>query len=132
MAVSDWNHRENGDRTKLKIDCTRGFGAILTRLTMPWRTIPWIPYFLGKQGGEVKRRVDEEFFRAKLDDGNCLEIVDGLEPRLAACGSALRAYFEHATQALQKCDDLVAPRPQTNEGRRTWGLPPRADRRSGA
>jgi len=77
----------------------------------------WIPYFLGKQSGEYKWGVDEAFFRRKLDEGNCLVAVDGLdeapERRLRERTARL---FERATQAFQKCDFLVSTRPQTNVG----------------
>jgi formylglycine-generating enzyme required for sulfatase activity len=83
----------------------------------PKESPDWIPYFLGKQGEEFMWGVDEAFFRAKLEGGNCLVMVDGLdEAPERRMRERIARLFEHATQAFQKCDFLVCTRPQTNVG----------------
>jgi formylglycine-generating enzyme required for sulfatase activity len=77
----------------------------------------WIPYFLGKQSAEYRWGADEAFFRHKLDGGNCLVMVDGLdEAPDRHLRERIARLFEHATQAFPKCDFLVSTRPQTNVG----------------
>jgi formylglycine-generating enzyme required for sulfatase activity len=75
----------------------------------------WIPYFLGKQSEEYKWGADEAFFRNKLDDGNCLVMVDGLdEAPERRMRERIARLFERATRAFPNCDFLVSTRPQTN------------------
>ena len=77
----------------------------------------WIPYFLGKQSEEYRWGADEGFFRGKLDGGNCLVMVDGLdEAPERRMRERIARLFEHATGAFPKCDFLVSTRPQTNVG----------------
>src|SRR5271157_5607021 len=77
----------------------------------------WIPYFLGKQSDEYKWGADEAFFRARLDGGKCLVMVDGLdEAPERRMRERIARLFEHATGAFPKCDFLVSTRPQTNVG----------------
>src|SRR5271166_4562492 len=77
----------------------------------------WIPYFLGKQNDEYKWGADEAFFRQKLEGGNCLVMVDGLdEAPDRRMRERIARLFEHATGAFPKCDFLVSTRPQTNVG----------------
>jgi len=77
----------------------------------------WIPYFLGKQSEEYKWSVDEAFVRRKLEGGNCLVAVDGLdEAPERRMRERIARLFERATRAFQKCDFLVSTRPQTNVG----------------
>ena len=77
----------------------------------------WIPYFLGKQSAEYRWGADEAFFQHKLDGGNCLVMVDGLdEAPERHTRERIARLFEHATQAFPKCDFLVSTRPQTNIG----------------
>ena len=77
----------------------------------------WIPYFLGKQSDEYKWGADEAFFRARLDGGKCLVMVDGLdEAPERRMRERIARLFEHATRAFPKCDFLVSTRPQTNVG----------------
>ena len=77
----------------------------------------WIAYFLGKQSEEYRWGAGERFFQRKLDGGNCLVMVDGLDeaPELAMRERIARL-LERATQAFGKCDFLVSTRPQTNVG----------------
>ena len=77
----------------------------------------WIPYFLGKQNDEYKWGADEAFFRQKLEGGNCLVMVDGLdEAPERRMRERIARLFEKAKVAFSKCDFLVSTRPQTNEG----------------
>jgi formylglycine-generating enzyme required for sulfatase activity len=77
----------------------------------------WIPYFLGKQNDEYKWGADEAFFRQKLEGGNCLVMVDGLdEAPERRMRERIARLFEKAKAAFSKCDFLVSTRPQTNEG----------------
>src|SRR5271166_2015575 len=77
----------------------------------------WIPYFLGKQNDEYKWGADEAFFRQKLEGGNCLVMVDGLdEAPERRMRERIARLFEKARVAFSKCDFLVSTRPQTNEG----------------
>jgi formylglycine-generating enzyme required for sulfatase activity len=77
----------------------------------------WIPYFLGKQSEEYKWGADEAFSRRKLDDGNCLVMVDGLdEAPERRMRERIARLFERATRAFPNCDFLVSTRPQTNVG----------------
>jgi formylglycine-generating enzyme required for sulfatase activity len=77
----------------------------------------WIPYFLGKQNDEYKWGADEAFFRRKLEGGNCLVMVDGLdEAPERRMRERIARLFEEAKVAFSKCDFLVSTRPQTNEG----------------
>jgi formylglycine-generating enzyme required for sulfatase activity len=77
----------------------------------------WIPYFLGKQSAKYKWGADEAFFRQKLDDGNCLVMVDGLdEAPERRMRERIARLFERATRAFPNCDFLVSTRPQTNVG----------------
>jgi formylglycine-generating enzyme required for sulfatase activity len=77
----------------------------------------WIPYFLGKQSEEYRWAAGEAFFRRKLDDGDCLVILDGLdEAPESRMRDRIARLFERATRAFEKCDFLVSTRPQTNVG----------------
>jgi formylglycine-generating enzyme required for sulfatase activity len=83
----------------------------------PTESPDWIPYFLGKQSDGFKWGADESFFRSKLEGGNCLVMMDGLdEAPERRVRERIARLFEKATRAFQKCDFLVTTRPQTNTG----------------
>jgi formylglycine-generating enzyme required for sulfatase activity len=77
----------------------------------------WIPYFLGRRSEEYKWGVDEPFFRRRLDHGNCLVMVDGLdEAPERRMRERIARLFEKAARSFDKCDFLITTRPQTNVG----------------
>jgi formylglycine-generating enzyme required for sulfatase activity len=77
----------------------------------------WLLYHLQRRSGEYRWCVNEAFFRRKLEEGDCLAMIDGLDEapdrRLRARVSRL---FERATQAFSKCDFLVTTRPDSYTG----------------
>ncbi len=77
----------------------------------------WIPYFLGRQSKANNWGVDAKFFRHKLDAGDCLLMVDGLdEAPERRMRERIARLFENATGAFKNCHFLVSTRPQTNVG----------------
>ena len=77
----------------------------------------WLPYFLGKQSEAYTWKLNEAFFRRRLDEGNCLIMMDGLdEAPNRRLRERLARIFEQATQAFGKCDFLVSTREQSYEG----------------
>ena len=77
----------------------------------------WIPYFLGRQSEEYRWGIGEAFFRRKLDQGDCLLMVDGLdEAPNRHVRERIARIFESAARSFPKADFLVTTRPQTNVG----------------
>jgi hypothetical protein len=77
----------------------------------------WIPYFLGKQSDENKWGLKEEFFRRKLESGDCLVMLDGLdeapERRLR---ERISRVLEKSARAFEKCSFLVTTREASYAG----------------
>lgn len=77
----------------------------------------WIPYFLGKQSAEDKWGLNEEFFLKKLEGGNCLIMLDGLdeapERRLR---ERISRVLERSARAFAKCGFLVTTREASYAG----------------
>jgi formylglycine-generating enzyme required for sulfatase activity len=84
---------------------------------MPVYAPGWIPHFLGKQSEAYGWGLAKEFFQRKLQEGNCLVMVDGLDE---APGKLIREriarIFEQATRTFSRCDFLVSTRPQSYSG----------------
>jgi formylglycine-generating enzyme required for sulfatase activity len=73
----------------------------------------WLPHFLGAKGEEYGWALDAAFFRARLQRGSCLVLLDGLDE---APGEAQRdniaRLIENAAGAYKKCRFVVTSRPQ--------------------
>jgi formylglycine-generating enzyme required for sulfatase activity len=77
----------------------------------------WIPYFLGCRSEEYRWGLSEAFFRRKLDEGNSLLMIDGMdEAPSRRMRERIARIFEGAAQSFRKADFLVTTRPATNVG----------------
>ncbi len=77
----------------------------------------WIPYFLGRQSAEFNWGLSEDFFRRRLNQSDCLLMVDGLDEAPDRwLRQRIARLFEKATASYAKCHFLVSTRPKTYFG----------------
>ncbi len=78
----------------------------------------WLIHFLNSQNQELNWGLRHDFFRAKLKNGRCLVLLDGLdEAPTTAEREAMVRLFENATAAYGQCRFVVTTRPLSYQGR---------------
>ncbi len=77
----------------------------------------WLPNFLATKSEEMSWGLDEDFFRQKIESGQAMILLDGLDeaPGRVERESIVRL-FEHATTAYGPCRFVVTTRPRAYEG----------------
>ena len=82
----------------------------------------WLPNFLATKSEEMSWGLDEDFFRQKIESGQAIILLDGLDeaPGRVERESIVRL-FEHATTAYGPCQFVVTTRPRAYEGEAVLG-----------
>jgi hypothetical protein len=72
----------------------------------------WFPHFLAASSTESNQGLDDDFFRSKLDSGDAILLLDGLdEAPSRAARITLSRLIENAARVYDRCRVVVTSRP---------------------
>jgi len=91
----------------------------MTSASMPTtsESAAWLPHYMAVMSVETNLGLDENFFRAQLESGNAILLLDGLdEAPTRAARVMLSKMIENAARAFDKCRVVVTSRPSAYTG----------------